>query len=87
MTTFIPAKYQVIKVETPEILEDVRVNSFTFPESDSYLGGYEILQENKDGTREYIGPYRIKADAEEARVGLARGQRLLRDGKHITTGT
>ena len=85
MTTFIDKTYRVIKVETPEVLEDVRANSFTFPESDSYLGCYEIVEESPDGSREYIGPYRTQAEANEARVSLTRSQRLLRDGKHITT--
>jgi len=83
--TFTPSTYEVIKVSTPEILEDVRKNSFTFPECDTYLGCYEVLQTLPSGEKEYIGPYRTQAEANEARVSLTRSQRLLRDGKHITT--
>lgn len=85
---FTPCVYRVIKVTTPEILEQVRTHSFTFPETDSYLGCYEVVQEFETGDVEYIGPYRTQAEANEARVSLTRSQRLLRDGKHIsTTGT
>tara|TARA_R110002020_G_scaffold115383_1_gene265293 strand:- start:1995 stop:2258 length:264 start_codon:yes stop_codon:yes gene_type:complete len=80
--------YEVIKVSTPEILEDVMKNCFTFPECDTYLGCYEVLQTLSSGEKEYIGPYRTQAEANEARVSLTRSQRLLREGRHIsTTGT
>ena len=80
-----PTTYEVIKVSTQEILEDVRKNCFTFPECDTYLGCYEVLQKLSSGEKEYIGPYHTQAEANEARVSLTRSQRLLRDGKHITT--
>ena len=89
MTTFNVKTYRVIKVETEEILEDVRKNSFkspfvpALPECDSYLGCYEVVKESEAGDKEYIGPYRTQAEANEARVSFTRSQRLLRDGKHI----
>ena len=85
---FTPCVYRVIKVETEEILEEVRQHSFTFPETDSYLGCYEVVQEFETGGKEYIGPYRTQAEANEARISLTKSQRILRDGEHIsTTGT
>ena len=78
---FTPCVYRVIKVENEEVLEEVRRNSFTFPETDSYVGCYEVVQEFETGDREYIGPFRFKQDAEEARISLTKSQRIIRDEK------